>query len=227
MPRRVGEDWREYLGPGAVSSFALAGLTALVGLGIPLAFRLREVLRTAGLDERHPTDVILILGRTLDGDGITEVFRGRLDHGLALLAAGVAPRILITGGLTGRASRTEAAAGREYLLSRGLEPEQILVEDRSRNTLENLYNVRQRLRGEGLGSLVLVSDALHLARAAALARGFSLAVQCSAAPLSPPFRGSLHWWGRAAREAALLHWYRVGVAYSKAIGSHRLLSRVT
>lgn len=227
MPRRVGEDWREYLGPGALSSFTLAAMAALCGLGVPVLLRLREVLRTAGRDERGTADVILILGRTLDSDGITEVFRSRLDHGISLLHQGVAPRILITGGLTGRSRRTEAEAGREYLLSRGVEPTRILVEDRSRNTLENLYNVRQRLRGEGLGSLVLVSDALHLARAAALARGFSLAVQCSPAPLSPPFRGSLRWWGRAAREAALLHWYRVGVAYSRAIGSDRLLSRVT
>jgi hypothetical protein len=32
---------------------------------------------------------------------------------------------------------------------------------------------------------------------------------------------------RAMREGFLLHWYHVGLAYSRAIGSRRMLERVT
>lgn len=227
MPRHVDERWTDYLGPGALASFTLAALAAAGGLGLPVAARLREVLRSARWDERTPSDVILVLGRHLQRDRISEVFRARLDHAVALFSEGCAPRILVTGGLTGSARRSEAEAGREYLLSRGVPPAVLLVEDRSRHTLENLFNARETLRRHGWSTLLLVSDALHLARASALARGLALSVRCSPAPEAPPRRGSPAWWLRAAREAALLHWYHVGVAYSRAIRSERLLSRVT
>lgn len=227
MPRHVNERWTDYFGPGALASFGLAAAAAVGGLGLPVAARLRDVLRTARRDERQASDVILVLGRHLQRDRISEVFRARLDHAVSLFAEGLAPRILVTGGMTGDARRSEADAGREYLVSRGVAEAALLVEDRSRHTLENLFNARETLRRQGWSTLLLVSDALHLARASALARGLALTVRCSPAPDAPPRPGSAGWWGRAAREAALLHWYHVGMAYSRAIRSERLLSRVT
>ena len=214
------------LGPGGFSTLALAGLAALVGLGLPVAWRLREVLRGAAGDSPAPADAILVLGRELEADRPTAVFRARLEQGEALWRAGWAPWLVVSGGMTGLAKRSEAEAGREYLVARGVPPPSIWVEDRSRFTLENLYNVRGALRERGLSRVILVSDPLHLARAATLARGLALEVACSAAPSAPPLRGSPGWWLRGAREAFLLHWYHVGVAYSRAIGSQRMLARV-
>ncbi|MCM2269701.1 MAG: YdcF family protein, partial [Thermoanaerobaculia bacterium] len=131
------------------------------------------------------------------------------------------------GGLTGTARRSEAAAGREFLLARGVAGDRIWVEERSRFTLENLYYVRDSLRELGLRRLIVVSDPLHLARAATMARGLGLDVVCSPARAAPPPPGSAAWWLRALREGFLLHWYHVGLAYSRAIRSRRLLSRVS
>jgi uncharacterized SAM-binding protein YcdF (DUF218 family) len=215
------------LGPGGLSSLALAFASGLLGAGVPVALRMREVLRAAAGHERRPADAILVLGRELVDDRPTPVFRARLEHGAELWRAGVAPRLLVSGGWTGTASRSEAAAGREHLLAAGVPDAAIETEERSRHTLENLFYVRESLRARGLGRVVLVSDPLHLARAAALARGLALDFACSPAPAAPPRRGTPAWWTRALREAFLLHWYHVGVAYSRAIGSERLLARVT
>lgn len=215
------------LGPGGLSSLTLAFASGLVALGLPVGLRLRQVLRAAVADERRPADAILVLGRELVDDRPTPVFRARLDHGAALWRERVAPRLLVSGGWTGTASRSEAAAGREHLLAAGLPEAAIETEERSRHTLENLYFVRESLRARGLGHVVLVSDPLHLARAAALARGLALDFTCSPATAAPPQPGTSAWWARALREAFLLHWYHVGVAYSRAIGSDRLLARVT
>jgi len=215
------------LGPGGLSSLTLAFASGLLGVGVPVALRLREVLRSAAGHERRPADAILVLGRELVDDRPTPVFRARLEHGAELWRAGVAPRLLVSGGWTGTASRSEAAAGREHLIAAGVAASAIETEERSRHTLENLYFVRESLRARGLGRIVLVSDPLHLARAAALARGLALDFACSPAPAAPPGRGTAAWWARALREAFLLHWYYVGVAYSRAIGSERLLARVT
>jgi uncharacterized SAM-binding protein YcdF (DUF218 family) len=136
---------------------------------------------------------------------------------------GIAPKIVVTGGLTGKASRTEAEAGREWLVAAGVPAGVIECEGASRHTLENLYNVREHF---GRCAIVIVSDPLHLARARALAENLGLNVTCcGAAAADPPTSGGRL--ARALREAALLHWYSTGVSWSRLIGSERLLSRVT
>lgn len=80
MARHVSDPWRSYLGPGAVSSFTAAALTAVAGLGVPIAWRLRQVLALARRDDGGPADVILVLGRTLQNDLPGPVFLARLDH---------------------------------------------------------------------------------------------------------------------------------------------------
>jgi uncharacterized SAM-binding protein YcdF (DUF218 family) len=208
-------------------SFLLASLSAVLGLGLPVGWRLREVLRTARRDERSPADAILVLGRSLHNNQPSDVFRARLDHSLELWRSGLASHLVVAGGLTGTSIRTEAAAGREYLLERGVPEHQVLTEDRSRHTLENLVNVREQARRRGWRHLLIVSDPLHLARVSALAHGLSLGIAASPAMTAPPRPGGLGWWARAAREAMMLHWYYVGVWYSRAIRSQRLLRRVT
>jgi uncharacterized SAM-binding protein YcdF (DUF218 family) len=209
-----------------LSSLGLASATALLGLGVPVAFQLVKVLRAARHSQPEEADVILVLGRRLESDCLSSVFAARLDHAAALWRQGMAPRILVTGGLTGRSSRTEAEVGREHLLSAGIPEGSLLVEERSRHTLENLYHVREMMRANGWRRMLLVSDPLHLARAAALARGFGLEISCGAAPASSP-DSRVAWWWRAWTQAFMLHWYRVGVAYSRLLGSPTLLERVT
>ncbi len=85
----------------------------------------------------------------------------------------------------------------------------------------------QGARRQGWGRLILVSDPLHLARAAALAQGLDMAVACRPAQDCPPPSGSPAWWARAAAEGFLLLWYRTGMAYSRLIRSRRQLARVT
>lgn len=217
----------QMLGPGGLVSFGLALAGGGVLLGLPVAWRLRQVLVAAGGDAPLESDVILVLGRRLERDRTTRVFEARLDHAAQLWRDGLAPRIIVAGGLTGSATLSEAEAGRERLLAQGIPPEKVLVEDRSQHTLENLFNLRETLRSSGWSTLILVSDPLHLARAGALARGLGLDPRCSPAVACPPARGGLGWWARASYEAFLLHWYHTGVVYSRLIRSERQLARLT
>lgn len=215
------------LGPGGFASLLLASAGALLGLGIPVWLCRRKVIEAAAGQPLRQADAILVLGRRLEQDRITEVYRQRLEHAATLWLLGVAPRVIVTGGITGDATRSEADAGRVWLDERGIPEEDILLEDRSQHTLENLFNVREHLRAEGWEKLVLVSDPLHMARALACARGLGLNTTGSPAKDCPPAPGSFGWWWRAIREAFFLHWYRTGKAYSRLIRSERQLSRVT
>ncbi len=224
-PPRAGF-WSK-LGPGGFASLLLAFASGLLLLGIPVAWRLRQVLRATAGDALEDADLVLVLGRRLEADRPTAVFVARLAWGMDLWRSGKAPRIAVAGGLTGDATETEAEAGRTWLEGQGVPPDRILLEDRSQHTLENLFNLRTTLRQEGWTRLLLVSDPLHLARAGALARGLGLQARCCPAPGCPPAPGSAGWWLRAAHEAFLLHWYHTGMLYSRVIRSERQLSRVT
>jgi uncharacterized SAM-binding protein YcdF (DUF218 family) len=215
------------LGPGGAATLGLAVLTALGFAGLPWAFRFRQVLRGIHGDEPAPADAILVLGRRLEQDRPTQVFEARLAHAEALWRRRLAPRIFVAGGTTGSARRSEAEAGRDWLVARGVPRSALFLEDRSQHTLENLFNVRTDLRAAGWLTLLMVTDPLHLARAKATAQGLDLDVRCSPAQESLPVRGSLAWWRRAAFEAFLLHWYHTGMAYSRLVGSKRQLERVT
>jgi uncharacterized SAM-binding protein YcdF (DUF218 family) len=225
MPRHVTERWSEYLGPGALPSLLAAFAFAVLGFGIPILVRFGQVLGVARRDERGPADVILVVGRALAGNAVTPVFAARLEHAVELFRSGLAPRIVVAGGLTGDATRTEAAAGREHLLALGVPAEAIVCEDRSRHTLENLVHVRTTARERGWQRLLTVSDPLHLARVRAVGRGLGLHLLCSPARRAAP-PGWRYLW-RAFAEAQLLHWYHSGVGYSRLVGNRTYLSRVT
>jgi uncharacterized SAM-binding protein YcdF (DUF218 family) len=195
--------------------------------GVPWAYRLAQVLRGARGDEPGTADAILVLGRKLEADQLTPVFEARLAHAEALWRQGLAPRIFVAGGATGSSMRSEAEAGRDWLLARGIPEGAVLMEGCSQDTLENLFNVRAEMRKAGWHTLLMVSDPLHLGRARATAQGLDLAVRCSPAHAAPPAQGSFGWWRRAASEAFLLHWYHTGMFYSRIIRSERQLERVT
>jgi len=215
------------LGPGGAASLGLAILAVLGLAGLPWVFRLRQVLLGARGDELGPVDAIIVLGRQLEDDHLTQVFEARLSHAEALWRQGFAPRIFVAGGTTGTARRSEAEAGRDWLVARGIPAAALLLEDRSQHTLENLFNVRAEMRVAGWRTLLMVSDPLHLARAKATARGLDLEVRCSPATGALPTHHSIAWWRRAAFEAFLLHWYHTGMLYSRLIRSKSQLERVT
>ena len=224
-PARSGF-WQK-LGPGGFASFALTCLSIILLLGLPLIMRMIQVLRGAREDAPASADAILVLGRKLEADAPSPVFIARLAHAESLWRASLAPRLIVAGGLTGRATRSEAEAGRAWLMERGLPAEALLIEDQSQHTLENLFLVRETLRAKSWTTLLLVSDPLHMARATALAGGLGLLTRRAPALACPPAKGSFGWWKRAAFEAFFLHWYRTGLLYSRVVGSERQLERIT
>jgi len=215
------------LGPGGLTTYLLACFSSVMAVGLPVLWCLRQVLKASTGDPLPIADAILVLGRKLEKDDLTPVFKARLRHASNLWRKGNSPRILVTGGITGNASLSEAEAGRAWLLDQGLPSEATLTEDRSQHTLENLFWVREQLHTQGWQTLILVSDPLHLARAKAMALGLGMNAALSPATDAPPAPGSPAWWWRALLESFLLHWYYTGVTYSRLIGSRKQLARVT
>jgi uncharacterized SAM-binding protein YcdF (DUF218 family) len=113
------------------------------------------------------------------------VFAARIDHAIELVRAGVAPRLVVTGGKAEGDRTTEAATARDYAVARGVRPNAILVEDRSRTTLESIRGVADLLDEAGLRSAVFVSDRTHMLRVLRMASDAGIEAWGSPTTTSP------------------------------------------
>lgn len=76
--------------------------------------------------------------------------------------------IFLTGGKGSEIQESEAAVMRKVAMLDGIDPDDIVIEEKSRSTWENLQNSRSLLRD--CESVVAISDRYHLARIRLLAR---------------------------------------------------------
>jgi uncharacterized SAM-binding protein YcdF (DUF218 family) len=125
----------------------------------------------------------------------------RLDRGVRLFQAGVAPLLVLSGGGAGPVA--EAEQMRQAAVASGVPEAALLIDRESRNTLENARNTARLLGSRGLRSVLLVSERAHLPRAAMLFRLAGLRVTGSAAVKSPSLWRGI---GAAVREIAALPW---------------------
>jgi uncharacterized SAM-binding protein YcdF (DUF218 family) len=160
--------------------FAVAAVLLLVVatvLAVPLA---------RNLEDRYPrpplpahVDGILVLGSGFD----TALFRARgapaTNEGIWRLEAGFAvarrypgARLVFTGGsgALGGAPFSEAETARIILNEMGQDPKQLILEDRSRNTYENILFSKAIVKPKPGEVWLLATAAMHMPRAMAIAR---------------------------------------------------------
>lgn len=144
----------------------LIRLAAAASLGLILAggYATYRIWAQGQHDEERPADAIVVMGAAQYDGRPSRVFAARLDHAVSLYLAGVAPRLVVTGGKAEGDRTTEAAAGRAFAMSLGVPEEDILVEDQSRTTLESIRAVADLLEANGLHSAIFVSDRPHMLR---------------------------------------------------------------
>ncbi len=127
-------------------------------------------------------DAAVVLGAAAWDKRPSPVFQERINHGIALYQSGRVEKLVFTGGTPKKGFMTEAEVARRYAIKQGVPARDILFENKSRNTYENLYNVRPLLRTNGIGTIIIVSDPYHTARAAAIAKDLDLNAYTSGTP---------------------------------------------
>ncbi len=136
-------------------------------------------------DEQRPADAIVVMGAAQYDGRPSPIFAARLDHAVELYLAGVAPRLIVTGGKATGDRTTEAAAAETYAIAHGVPKTAILVEDRSRNTLESIRAIGDVMRRNDLDSAVFVSDRPHMLRVLRMAADAGITAWGSPTPSSP------------------------------------------
>jgi uncharacterized SAM-binding protein YcdF (DUF218 family) len=127
-------------------------------------------------------DAAIVLGAAVWGNEISPVFRERINHAIELYRSGKVRKVIFTGGQGNRNEQTEAAAARAYAIRNGVPENDILIEETSHTTYENVVNAKQLADANGLKKVLLVSDPMHMKRAVAMAGDIGLEAYPSPTP---------------------------------------------
>ncbi len=116
------------------------------------------------------TDVAVVLGAAAWGDKPSPVLRERVNHSIWLYENGYVDKIIFTGGKGEGAMYAESEVAREYAINNNVNPEDILIETKSRITEENLTYAYEIAIQQNLRTFTIVSDPLHMKRAILMAK---------------------------------------------------------
>lgn len=165
--------------PMKFKRLVLAAAVVFLALGISVLTINGHVKRSAGAyivsaDEAadlENMDCILVLGCGVREDGSPSLMlRDRLDMGLALYEAGVAPKLLMSGDHS-RRDYDEVNTMKDYVMERGVPSGDVFMDHAGFSTYESMYRAREVFCA---GRILIVSQQYHLYRAVYNARALGL-----------------------------------------------------
>ncbi|NHC24189.1 YdcF family protein [Nocardioides sp. IC4_145] len=168
-------------------SAAVALLTAQACISACfLAFAAHTVLY-ARIARRAPARAVVVLGSGLVRGGVSPLLAARLERAVTAAeerdGAGRRPVLVPSGGQGRDEPRPEGQVMAEWLRGRGVDADDILVEDRARTTRENLLLSARLLERHGVPApYLVVTNDYHAPRAAELARRLGIDAQAIGAP---------------------------------------------
>jgi len=129
-----------------------------------------------------PADAAIVLGAAVWGAEVSPVFRERINHGINLYQKGKVRKLIFTGGQGNKGEMTESAAAQRYARQNGIPANDILIEEESHTTYENILYAKQLADSQGMRTVLIVSDPLHMMRSVTMARDVGLMAEPSPTP---------------------------------------------
>lgn len=144
----------------------LALLAAVLAALLSFAVLLGVVLTGARDHIVGQPQVMVILGCKVESWGPSILLQDRLDKALDYLEDHPDLTIVVSGGQGNDEHQSEAQCMYDYLTDHGVDGGQILMEDQSHNTWENICFTQELLQAEGgdTSEMLVVSNGFHLAR---------------------------------------------------------------
>lgn len=139
----------------------------------------------ASRDQATSADAIAVLGAAQYNGRPSPVFRARLDHAATLYQRGLAPLVLVTGGVGTHDTVSESEVGRRYLVKAGLPDAAVIALAAGASTSASVDGVARWFKDRDSRRVLLVSDGFHMLRLQILATRAGLVPFTSPAPNSP------------------------------------------
>jgi len=121
-------------------------------------------------DEVQKADVIIVLGAATYEGELSAVYRERLNHGILLYRSGYSDKIIVTGAAANGNTVSDAQAAKNYVLKNGIPEKDVILEDSSTVTLENMEYSKAIMDEYKMKAAIIVSDPLHMKRSMLLAK---------------------------------------------------------
>jgi len=119
--------------------------------------------------------VLIILGASVKDNQVTSTLYSRLEKGAKLLQENPQLLAIVTGGKGSFSSESEAQIMKDILVKEfNIEEQRIQVEDKSRNTYENLINTKPLLLDQ---KSIIITSEFHTLRTAFLAKRVGMKTQ--------------------------------------------------
>ena len=149
-------------------------LIVFIGSVVFPSFLMWRVISFAEEDHAQPADAAIVLGAGVFRGRPSPILRSRIDHAIKLYNEGTVNKIIFTGGIGRNDSISEAEASRRYAISRGVSDGDILIEDKSTSTIENLRFAAEIGEAAGFENYLIVSTPYHMLRAIWIANDIDL-----------------------------------------------------
>jgi uncharacterized SAM-binding protein YcdF (DUF218 family) len=132
------------------------------------------------VDNKQPADVAIILGAGATDESISPVFQERINHGISLYQNNYVKKLIFTGG-TGKGNQnSDAYIAMQYAIKQGVPANDILLEEKSTITQENIKNAKDIMDKNSYHTAIIVSDPLHMKRAVLMAENYK--IDCYSSP---------------------------------------------
>ena len=177
MPKvhaRIAEIWKA--GGKGKTALIVVGIFLLTGIVLTIVesvFMVMYANRKAPESEKPP--VVIVLGCQVRDGHPSTLLQARIDTAYDYLVAHPECKCIVSGGQGADETISEAKCMYDALVSAGIAPERLFLEDRSTTTRENLRFCKEIMEREGLGdTAVLVTNSWHEFRAQMIASDLDL-----------------------------------------------------
>ena len=127
------------------------------------------ILNLIHIGRNKKLDYIIVLGAGIKGKRVTPLLASRIDKGIELLKYNPNAKLILSGGMGPGEDIPEGVAMATYAKDKGVSDERIIVEDKSKNTYENLL-FSSKLIDKDNHKLALVTTSYHVFRALVFAK---------------------------------------------------------
>lgn len=224
--KAVKIDWDSIL------MLSLSVLWVLITLGLVLvwyAAKVYQVAKTA--NPSFQNDIWIVFGKGLNKNQLDIEFKQRLNAVIDWLSIEKPKYIILQGGITGKNTFSEAKSGQAYLFNSSKfitlysNAISLILEDKSKNTLENIKHTREYLQQAKLPlKVTLISNRYHLLRCSVVAKNMGFSTTCL--PAEKEWTLNFTQVYKILLEAVFLNWYCTGKFVSQLLNNERILHKI-
>ncbi|MBM6386682.1 MAG: YdcF family protein [Paenibacillus sp.] len=165
-------------------------LLTVFGIGA-VSFVIIEALVFTQLNANDPeqADYVIILGSGIKGRELSLTLKQRLDASLDYIRNHPQTPVIVSGGQGPGESIPEALAMKNYLVEQGITPAQVIMEDKSTSTQENMAFSKKIIDEAGLEhpEIMIVTSDYHMFRSKYLAAKNGYAAEYGISAPSPGY----------------------------------------